>query len=76
MSVLRFQEGRLVDSEYFIGETIDELPAIREKMIADYYSIRDRIPHDIAVDGEIEDIESLTELLSEKRGIHKPTRRE
>ncbi len=68
MSVLRFQEGRLVDSEYFIGETIDELPAIREKMIADYYSIRDRIPHDIAVDGEIEDIESLTELLSEKRG--------
>lgn len=67
MSVLRFTGGKLYDSEYFITEAIDELPQIREKMLADYYSMRD-IPPNIAVDGEIEGEEALCELLCQKRG--------
>ncbi len=80
LSVLRFSEGRLYDSEYFFTEAIDEMPSIREKLIADYYSIRDKIPPNIAVDGEVEGIDALTELLTEKRGknvkIYTPERGE
>ncbi|MCD7774737.1 MAG: excinuclease ABC subunit UvrC [Clostridiales bacterium] len=68
MSVLRFSEGRLYDSEYFFSDAIEEIPDVREKMIADYYSMRDNIPPNIAVDGEIEGAEALTRMLSEKRG--------
>lgn len=68
LSVLRFSQGRLYDSEYFITDAIDEMPVVREKMIADYYSMRDTIPPNIAIDGEIESIEAMTMFLSEKRG--------
>ncbi len=68
LSVLRFSEGRLYDSEYFITDAIDEMPVVREKMIADYYSMRDTVPPNIAVDGEIDSIEALTQWLIEKRG--------
>lgn len=68
LAVLRFSDGRLYDSEYFFTNAIDELPVIREKLIADYYSMRNNIPPNIAVDGEIEGIEALTQMLTEKRG--------
>lgn len=68
LAVLRFSDGRLYDSEYFVTNAIDELPVIREKLIADYYSMRYNIPPNIAVDGEIEGIEALTQMLTEKRG--------
>lgn len=68
LSVLRFSDGRLYDSEYFFTNAIDELPSIREKLIADYYTMRDNIPANIAVDGEVEGIEALTQMLSEKKG--------
>lgn len=68
LSVLRFSEGRLFDSEYFISDVIDEMPSVREKMIADYYSMRDTVPANIAVDGEIDSVDALTMFLSEKRG--------
>lgn len=68
LSVLRFSQGRLYDSEYFITDVIDEMPVVREKMIADYYSMRDTIPSNIAVDGEIESVDAITMFLSEKRG--------
>lgn len=68
MAVLRFANAKLVDSEYFITEAIDELPQIRQKMIFDYYSIRDNIPPNVAVDGEIEGLEALTEWLIQNRG--------
>lgn len=68
LSVLRFSDGRLYDSEYFFTNAIDELPVIREKLIADYYTMRDTIPQNIAVDGEVEGIEALTQMLSEKKG--------
>ncbi len=68
MSVLRFSQGRLYDSEYFFTDAIEEMPSVREKMIADYYSMRDSIPPNIAVDGEIDGIDSLNEYISQKRG--------
>ena len=68
LAVLRFSDGRLYDSEYFYTNAIDEMPVIREKLIADYYSMRDNIPPNIAVDGEIEGLEALTQMLTEKRG--------
>ncbi len=68
MSVLRFSQGRLYDSEYFFTDAIEDMPTVREKMIADYYSMRTSIPSHIAVDGEIDSIEALTEFLTQKRG--------
>ena len=68
LSVLRFSDGRLYDSEYFIADAVDDLPVIREKLIADYYSIRDSIPPNIAVDGEPDSLDALTRWLTEKRG--------
>ena len=68
LSVFRFDDGRLTDSEWFIGEDVGELPAVRGSMIADYYAMRGNIPHDVCVDGEVEDAEALTQLLTETRG--------
>ena len=68
LSVLRFSEGRLYDTEYFFTNAIDELPVIREKLIADYYTMRDNIPANIAVDGEVEGLEAITQMLCEKKG--------
>lgn len=68
LAILRFSEGRLYDSEYFITDAIDDMPVVRGRMIADYYSMRDAIPSDIAVDGEVESADALSEFLSKKRG--------
>ncbi len=67
LCVLRFSDGRLYDNEYFFVNAIDELPVIRQKLLADYYSMRNNIPPNIAVDGYIDSIEALTQMLSEKR---------
>ncbi len=68
MSVLRFSGGRLVDSEYFITDSIDTMPVVREKMITDYYSMRASMPPVIAVDGETDSFDALKEWLSMKCG--------
>ncbi len=67
LCVLRFSDGRLYDSEYFFSNAIEELPAIRQKLLIDYYSMRRNIPPSIALDGEIEGIDELTQMLAEKR---------
>ena len=68
LSVLRFSDGRLYDSEWFIVESIEDLPSARLKFITDYYSIRNCIPGHIAVDGEIESKDILSDWLEKKRG--------
>lgn len=68
LSVFRFSEGRLYDTENFFTNAIEELPVIREKLIADYYTMRDTVPSNIAVDGEVDGIQALTQMLSEKKG--------
>ncbi|MCC8074074.1 MAG: excinuclease ABC subunit UvrC [Clostridiales bacterium] len=66
--VIRFEYGRLTDSEFWIIDAVDDLPRSRFELIERYYSIRNRIPSRIAVDGEIEDEELLHEFLENNRG--------
>lgn len=66
--VFRFLGGRLVDSEqYMLGE-ISSRPYARAQLLLQFYSLRDRIPPKIYLDGEVEDQELLEQLLSEQRG--------
>lgn len=64
LSVLRFSDSRLSDSEHFIIDLPENLPEARYELIRSYYSMRDRIPRRIAVDGEVEDSDILAEWLS------------
>ena len=66
--VIRFENGRLTDSEFWIIDSVDDLPAARLELIERYYAMRDRIPSRIAVDGEIEDEELLLQFLESRRG--------
>ena len=66
--VFRFQNGRLCDRETFLmGETGD---ADNERMefVEQYYSMRDRIPPRVCLDGAASDMELLGEWLSRKAG--------
>lgn len=66
--VLRFEQGRLTDSEFWIIDAVDDLPQSRFELIERYYSMRNRIPSRIAVDGEIDDEQLLKKFLESKRG--------
>lgn len=66
--VLRFESGRLSDTEYWLIDSQEDLKAARLELIERYYSMRSRIPSRIAVDGEIEDEELLREFLEKQRG--------
>ena len=74
--MIRFSDGRLYDKEDFIikdaGESPD-LPSLRSEFIQQYYTMRERIPPVVALDGEAEDQELLAMWLTEKRkdGAHK-----
>lgn len=65
--VIRFENGRLTDSEFWLIDAVDDLPSARFELIERYYAMRDRIPSRIAVDGEIEDEGLLTQFLESKR---------
>ena len=80
-NVIRFQNGKLTDSEHWLIDSIDDLPQARLELIERYYSMRDRVPSRIAVDGEIADeallhqyLESLrkkkVELIHPQKGEH------
>ncbi|MCD7873252.1 MAG: excinuclease ABC subunit UvrC [Clostridiales bacterium] len=66
--VIRFENGKLTDSEFWLIDSVDDLKAARFELIERYYSMRSRIPSRIAVDGEIEDEELLLRFLESKRG--------
>lgn len=70
-AVLRFSQGRLYDKETFVLSDVGEQPdlcALRSEFLQRYYSIREKIPPVVAIDGETEDEELLEEWLTEKRG--------
>ena len=67
-TVLRFLGGRLVDSEQFMLGELESLEEARSQILRRFYSMRDRIPPRIALDGDIEDRELLEEWLSDKAG--------
>lgn len=68
LSVLRFENYRLFDSEHFIIDLPEDMKAARYELIRSYYSMRDKVPPRIAVDGEVEDSEVLSEWLSSMAG--------
>ena len=68
VTVLRFNESRLYDTENFIIDDVDDDVDLRSQFILRYYTLRKEIPSHIALDGEIEDIENTERWLSEKKG--------
>lgn len=66
--VIRFEHGRLTDSEYWLLDTPDDLTAARGELIERYYSMRQRIAARVAVDGALEDEPLLQSWLESRRG--------
>lgn len=66
--VIRFENGRLTDTEFWLIDAVDSLPQARFELIERYYTMRSRIPARIAVDGEIEDESLLHDFLESQRG--------
>ena len=67
-AVLRFTGGALADKEDFVLEERDALPSVRSEFLRRYYAIRERVPCQVTVDGEVEDRELLEQWLSERAG--------
>ena len=67
-AVLRFTGGSLSDKEDFIIEEADALPSVRSEFLRRYYAIRERVPYQVTIDGEVEDRELLEDWLTEKAG--------
>lgn len=66
--VLRFENYRLTDSEHFILEAAEDNGETRAELIERYYSMRDRVPPRITVDGDVENEELLQQFLEKQRG--------
>lgn len=65
LCVLRFSDGRLRDSDWFILTDGDSLPEMRQEFIIRYYSMGRTIPPLVTVDGEVADRELLERWLCE-----------
>lgn len=66
--VFRFESGRLCDREtFFMGETGNSRSA-RGEFMERYYSMRDRIPPHISLDGPAEGSDLLSQWLTQKAG--------
>jgi excinuclease ABC subunit C len=66
--IFRFKKGMLYDREDFFVDENGELSAIRAEFIQRYYSIRDYVPPQLTIDGDIDDKEITEQWLSEKAG--------
>ena len=66
--VFRFTGGKLTDRESFITEGCQPDPEARSEFLRQYYTIRDRIPPALTMDGPVEDQELVARWLTEKRG--------
>ena len=65
--IFRFEGGRLFDRESFIfdsGDTESEY----EEFLLSYYTLRNDIPKNIALDSSFDGIDAVAQWLSEKRG--------
>lgn len=65
--VFRFEGGRLFDRESFIFDSGDSESEYEEFLLG-YYTIRNDVPKNIALDREFDGIEAIAQWLSEKRG--------
>lgn len=66
--VFVFEDGKLCDREEFLIDAVFDQASARSEFIRRYYTLRDKIPPRITVDGETEDKELLERWLSEKAG--------
>ncbi len=67
-SVLRFADNALFDTEHFFIEESDSPESMRTDLLLSYYSMNRKVPPRIELDGEADDMDSISQLLSEKRG--------
>lgn len=65
--VFRFDGGRLFDRESFIFDSGDSESEYEEFLLS-YYTIRNDVPKNIALDKEFDGIDAIAQWLSEKRG--------
>lgn len=65
--VFRFEGGRLFDRESFIFDSGDSESEYEEFLLG-YYTIRNDVPKNIALDKDFDGIEAITQWLCEKRG--------
>ncbi len=68
LSVMRFADHKLYDSETFFLEETEQPETLRSSLLMSYYGASRKVPPRIEVDGEVEDREILERYLSEKRG--------
>lgn len=68
VAVLRFDEGRLYDSQTFLIDTPDYPEKARYEILRSFYSDGKKIPSAVLLDGETEDKELLEKWLGEMRG--------
>ena len=68
LSVLRFKDSRLYESEHFIIDAPEDLPSARHELVRSYYSMRDYVPKRVTLDGEAEESELLEEWLTSLAG--------
>jgi len=66
--VFRFESGQLTDREHFMLDEQDNHPTARREFLEQYYTLRQRIPPQITVDGDVEDPELLEQWLTDKAG--------
>ncbi len=66
--VFRFTAGQLTDQEHFLMEEQEDPAAARSAFLEQYYSLREQIPPQITVDGDVEDRALLEQWLSERAG--------
>ena len=66
--VFRFSNGRLYDREDFVLNDIGDEKTARSEFLGQYYSIRDKVPPQVTLDGPVEGADALSEWLSEKAG--------
>lgn len=66
--VFRFMNGRLCDRETFIMGETGNPNAARSEFLERYYSMRDRVPSHVFLDGPAEGTELLGQWLTQKAG--------
>ena len=68
IEVFRFQAGRLCDRETFLFGEVGSPKTARTEFIERYYSMRDRVPPRLSLDGPVENAALLAQWLGEKAG--------
>ena len=68
LNVLRFRDGRLRESEYFIVDTPDNAAECRAELVRSFYAMGRSVPRRVSLDGEMEDAELTARYLSDLAG--------